>query len=180
MKYVIIDLEATCWERGDKNRQPHEIIEIGAVILDENYNYLSKFTQFVKPPDNMVLTEYCTDLTTITQADINSAPPLSVAISKLEEWMGPVDGITFCSWGYFDKAQLINECNLHGIDYPFTDDHINIKIKFSTKLNRTKKMGVKKALRILGIPFEGTPHRGVDDAIMIAKIFKFIMKVNNA
>ena len=177
MRYVVIDLECTCWERGDKNRQPHEIIEIGAAFLDEKYQLIKTFSQFVKPADNIELTEYCTELTTITQKDINNAPPLSVAVSKLEEWMGPVDDITFCSWGYFDKAQLIDECNLHGITYPFTDDHINIKTRFSAKLQRTKKIGVKKALRILGIPFEGTPHRAISDAIMTAKIFKFIMEI---
>jgi inhibitor of KinA sporulation pathway (predicted exonuclease) len=44
-------------------------------------------------------------------------------------------------------------------------------------MERTRKMGLQKALRILGIQFEGTPHRGGDDAKMIAKIFKIIMEI---
>lgn len=175
MKYVIIDLEATCWDYKDPNKQPHEIIEIGAVLLDKNYDYIKEFTRFVKPFSNPTLTEYCIDLTSITQKDIDSAPPLSVAISRLKEWMGPPEDITFCSWGYFDKEQLLDECKLNGIDYPFNDDHINIKVRFSKIMERTKKIGLKKALRILDIQFEGVQHRGIDDARMIAKVFKVIM-----
>ena len=179
MKYVIIDLECTCWDYQDPNKQAHEIIEIGAVILDENYNYIKEFTRFVKPTDNPILDEYCIDLTSITQRDIDTAAPLCIAISWLKEWMGPPEDITFCSWGYFDKEQLLDECKLNGIDYPFNDDHINIKVRFSKIMERTKKIGLKKALRILGIQFEGVQHRGIDDARMIAKVFKVIMAKEN-
>lgn len=175
MRYVVIDLECTCWEHKDPNKQPHETIEIGAVILDEHFNYIKEFDQFVKPLDNPLLTEYCIDLTSITQKDIDAAPSLTTAISRLKEWMGPAKDVVFCSWGYFDKDQLLDECRINVIDYPFNEDHINIKVRFSTIMKRTKKMGLKKALRILGIPFEGVQHRGIDDAKMIAKVFKIIM-----
>lgn len=180
MKYCIVDLEATCWERGDPNRSSHkaEIIEIGAVILDENYNYIKEFTQFVKPIDNPTLTEYCMDLTSITQKDVDSAPTLAVAISRLKEWMGPPEDITFCSWGYFDKEQLLDECKLNAIDYPFNDDHINIKVRFS-KIMEHRRVGLKKALRILNIQFEGIQHRAIFDALMTSKVFKIIMNLAN-
>lgn len=179
MKYCIIDLEATCWERGDPDKQPHEIIEIGAVILDENYNPIKEFDIFVKPLDNSTLTEYCKSLTSITQKDVDSAPTLSVAISQLKEWLGNTDDVIFCSWGYFDKEQLLKDCKRNMVDYPFNEDHINVKVKFSKVMKRTRKMGLQKALRILGIQFEGTPHRGGDDARMIAKVFKIIMEMEN-
>jgi inhibitor of KinA sporulation pathway (predicted exonuclease) len=153
-----------------------EIIEIGAVLLDKNYNYISEFDQFVKPFDNPILTEYCTNLTSITQKDVDTAPALSVAIARLKEWVGSFENVTLCSWGYFDKEQLLDECNLNAIDYPFDHTHINVKVNFSTIMHRTKKMGLAKALRILDLQFEGTPHRGIDDAKMIAKVFKIIME----
>ncbi|MHA1920785.1 MAG: exonuclease domain-containing protein [Promethearchaeota archaeon] len=176
MKYCVIDLECTCWEHGDPNRQKHEIIEIGAVLLDENYNYVKEFTQFVKPFDNPILTKYCTDLTSITQADIESAPPLREVISQLEKWMGSSKDVVFCSWGDFDKNQLFDECALNLIEYPFDDNHINIKTLFSKIMRRKKRIGLQKALRIVGIQFEGTPHRAIFDAKMTAKVFKIIME----
>lgn len=175
MKYCVVDLECTCWERNDPNRCAHETIEIGAVLLDKNFDYIKEFTQFIKPFENPTLTEYCIDLTSITQADIDSAPSLHVAISKLVEWVGPSKDVVFCSWGFFDENQLRNECRLNSITYPFNETSINIKVRFSKIMQRTKKMGLRKALRILDIPFEGTQHRGIDDAKMIAKVFKQIM-----
>lgn len=176
MKYCVIDLEATCWDRNDPNLQPHEIIEIGAILLDENYEYINEFDQFIKPRNNPILSEYCKDLTSITQNDTDNAPTLKAAIIKLTEWLGSSENVIFCSWGYFDKDQLLKECDAHMIDYPFNTDHINIKEQFSKIMERTKKMGLQKALRILNIPFNGTPHRGIDDAKMIAKVFKIIMQ----
>jgi len=154
----------------------HETIEIGAVLLDENYEYVSEFDQFIKPHNNPILTEYCKDLTSITQNDVDTASPLSVAILQLKEWVGSFEDVIFCSWGYFDKRQLLEECDLHMIDYPFNADHINIKEQFSKITGRTRKIGLQKALRILNIPFDGTPHRGIDDSKMIAKVFKIIMQ----
>ncbi|MHA1833234.1 MAG: exonuclease domain-containing protein [Candidatus Baldrarchaeia archaeon] len=175
MRYVIMDLECTCWDRGDKDRQPHEIIEIGACLLDDKYTFIKAFSQFVKPIDNPQLTEYCTDLTTITQLDIDTAPRLSEAIIRLVKWVGNTEDVILCSWGYFDKEQLLMECQNGGIDYPFTDDHINVKMRFVSKLGCSRRMGLKKALRYLGMQFEGTPHRAISDAIMTAKILKFLM-----
>ena len=40
--YIIIDLEATCWENSHKGE--NEIIEIGAVIVDTCYKILGKYT----------------------------------------------------------------------------------------------------------------------------------------
>ena len=179
MRYCVIDLECTCWEKNDPNRQKHEIIEIGAVLLDENYNYIEEFTQFVKPFDNPILTEYCTDLTSITQEDVDNAPMLREVIDILEKWMISSKDVIFCSWGYFDKEQLFDECNLNLINYPFDHNHINIKEYFSRIMHRKKRTGLQKALRICGIRFEGTPHRAVFDAKMTAKVFKMIMDLNN-
>lgn len=176
MKYIVIDLEATCWRKEDPNRQPHEIIEIGAVLLDENYEYINEFDKFIKPIDNPILTEYCKDLTSIKQEDVDSAQKLPAVIAHLKEWLGDTENIIFCSWGLFDKEQLLKDCDRHLIDYPFNDQHINIKTEFSRIMKRTKKMGLRKALRILDMQFEGTQHRGIDDAKMIAKVFKIIMK----
>ena len=66
MKFIIVDLEATCWKsrEGRKN----EIIEIGAVCVDDNKEILGKFVQIVQPLLNPVLSDFCISLTTITQA----------------------------------------------------------------------------------------------------------------
>jgi len=76
MDYVVVDLEATCWEGSSVENM--EVIEIGAVSLDgEILQPISDFQQLVRPTTNPVLTDYCKDLTGIEQQQIDSAPDLS-------------------------------------------------------------------------------------------------------
>ena len=73
MNYIIVDLEATCWEGCQVNKM--EIIEIGAVCLNGNNLYpISEFQQFVKPMINPVLSGFCKNLTHIKQKQIDLAP----------------------------------------------------------------------------------------------------------
>lgn len=71
MNYIIFDLEATCWE-NDHKRQ-NEIIEIGAVKLNEGLKTVSDFQIFVKPALSPQLSDFCKRLTSISQADVDAA-----------------------------------------------------------------------------------------------------------
>ncbi len=72
MNYIILDLEATCW-KDRNNGKPNEIIEIGALKIDENGKTISEFSRFVKPKLNPTLSDFCMELTTIPQSEIDSA-----------------------------------------------------------------------------------------------------------
>ena len=71
MNYIVFDLEATC-EKDSKNFQ-NEIIEIGAVKLNDGYEITDEFSSFVKPIVNPILTDFCMNLTSITQSDVDTA-----------------------------------------------------------------------------------------------------------
>ena len=43
--YLIIDLEATCWQYPKEEK---EIIEMGAVLIDRNYKILGEYQSFVR------------------------------------------------------------------------------------------------------------------------------------
>ena len=45
--YLVIDLEATCWEQDDPTKGVHEIIEIGLVILSSSKEDLWKESWFI-------------------------------------------------------------------------------------------------------------------------------------
>lgn len=172
MRYLVLDLECTCQSKEDPNKSPHEIIEIGAVLLDENYNYVDEFDRFVRPKNNSILTDYCKDLTSIKQEEVSSALSFPIVMLFLEEWLKDFSDITLVSWGDFDKKQLQQDCESWWIKYPFIN-HINAKDLFSKKLNR-KPCGLGKACRIVNIEFEGIHHRGICDAKMVTKIFKIL------
>ena len=81
--YLIIDFEATC-DDPKPNDIVGEIIEFGVVLADENWDYVDEFQSFVKPVQDPILTEFCTELTTITQQDVDSAPLFPEVMKKLE------------------------------------------------------------------------------------------------
>src|SRR5258707_686594 len=86
--YLIVDVEATCSDVGAVPRNEMEIIEIGAVVQDSRtFEIKSEFQSFVRPVRNPDLTEFCTQLTGISQAKVADAPIFPRAIESMAQWM---------------------------------------------------------------------------------------------
>jgi inhibitor of KinA sporulation pathway (predicted exonuclease) len=171
--YAIVDLEATCFNDGAVPHQEMEIIEIGAVMQSSRtFEVESEFQTFVRPIRHQVLTAFCTGLTGITQQHVAVAPPFREALEAMKEWMFAFSDSLFCSWGDYDRNQFLQDCEFHGVAYPFSSGHLNLKAEFSRAVGRTKKLGIAQALRHLGMEFEGSHHRGLDDARNIARIVR--------
>ncbi len=172
MNYVIFDLEATCWDKNENRPGASEIIEIGAVKLDSDGNETDRLEQFVKPTHFPKLSEFCTELTSITQDMIDDAPTFTEAIQIFRDWIGYDDDFILCSWGDWDKHQLKNEAKTHGIQNGWFEKHVNIKKQYAKIKFLRKSLGMKAALKKEKISLEGNHHRGIDDALNIAKIFR--------
>ena len=173
--YLVIDLEATCWDRREYLNYVSEIIEIGAVLYNgEQDRVEEEFQTFVKPVQNTVLSEFCTELTSIKQKQVDNAPLFPEAMKMLKERILDVYPAVFCSWGDYDRKMFEKDCKYHKTEYPFKN-HINLKPLFSRYLGVKKKYGLGRALKKLDMTFSGTPHRGIDDARNIVEILK-VMK----
>lgn len=73
--YLVIDLEATCADDGSIPDNEREIIEIGAVLVETaGLTTVEEYQSFVRPVQHPVLSPFCTELTTITQAEVDAAP----------------------------------------------------------------------------------------------------------
>lgn len=180
--YLVIDLEATCDNSGSVPRHEMEIIEIGAVLVDgHTLQPVEEFQTFVRPVRHPVLTAFCLELTSITQDEVDAAPGFVEAIGALERFMvkyargGPPP--LFCSWGNYDKGQFGLDARQHDVKLPFGRDHLNLKQAYSLALGTTKRFGMARALRRVGIVLEGTHHRGIDDARNIAKLLPYAQQV---
>jgi inhibitor of KinA sporulation pathway (predicted exonuclease) len=82
----------------------------------------------------------------------------------------------FASWGDYDRNQFQRNCRDYGLEYPFGPTHLNIKNLFSVVFGLPKELGIPEACEKMGIPLEGTLHRGVDDAWNIAQLFCGLLK----
>ncbi|MDG1331744.1 MAG: exonuclease domain-containing protein [Crocinitomicaceae bacterium] len=170
MNYIILDLEATCWrDRSIKNQS--EIIEIGAVKINEQQEIIGEFNAFIKPKLHPQISEFCTELTTIEQSDIDSADDFKTVISNFQDWIDIDSDYLLCSWGFYDKSQFKKDCELNQLSTQWVRSHISLKHQYGEIKGLRRPMGMGGALRKERIELEGTHHRGIDDARNILKIF---------
>lgn len=169
-KILVIDLEATCWQGVQPKDQVSEIIEIGICELDTLTGKISKNKGILVKPIKSRVSNFCTELTTITQEMLDKdGISFSEACTLLRTEYDSYQ-YTWASYGAYDIKMLKNQCQVRNIDYPLSQDHINVKELFTQVKGLNKKVGMNGALYILGLPLEGTHHRGIDDAKNIAKI----------
>jgi 3'-5' exoribonuclease 1 len=170
VNYIIYDVEATCWN-GNHNRQ-QEIIEIGAIKINGYGELDSSFSSFVRPIIHPILSSFCTELTSISQIDVNRAAGFSEVIEEFMNWI-EVDESNYllCSWGKFDKEMMISDCILHNIDEDWVYDHIDIKQQYQEIKRLRQAKGLRKVVEQEGFEFTGEQHSAIDDAKNLAKIF---------
>ena len=169
---LIIDFEATCDGHGRLPAADMEIIEIGAVLLDGDDQVAGQFQCFVKPVLNPLLTPFCTALTGIKQSDVESAGTFPDAARALSHWLRsdvPVSPTRWASWGDYDRKQLNRDCERHQVANPLALPHQNVKTAFA-HAHGGHGWALGDALAHVGLAFEGTLHRGLDDALNIARL----------
>jgi 3'-5' exoribonuclease 1 len=168
---LILDLEATCYARGEE--PPNfvaEIIEIGAVLLDTSTRAATReYQAFVRPERFPAISAYCTALTTIRQPDVDGGLPLAAALRDLAALYDPASAV-FASWGFYDQRQIAREGAAKGMAYPFAPAHISLKHNHAKFYRLPSPLGMDAALRFHSLPLLSTHHRGCDDARNIAAI----------
>jgi 3'-5' exoribonuclease 1 len=101
---LVVDLEATCCDLKSIPRHQMETIEIGAVMVErETLSIVDEFQTFIKPLRHPILTDFCLQLTSITQAQVDTAPTFPDAINLWQPWLMQFDRTIFGSWGDYDR-----------------------------------------------------------------------------
>jgi 3'-5' exoribonuclease 1 len=171
MNFIILDLEATCWQGNIMDRN-HEIIELGAYRVNGYGEWIDQFQSFIKPVEHPRLSSYCTDLTGITQDQVNKAKKFEFVFPLFEDWYYGQDGPhLLCTWGAKDMELISAECKRHEVDDQFLPVCINLKAQYAMMHRLPKEVGLLKALEYTEIDFEGSHHRALDDAFNTAKLF---------
>lgn len=170
MNYIVYDLEATCW-MGRPPKGHNEVIEIGAVKLNQLGEVLGVFSKFVKPSVNPKLSGFCKRLTSISQENVDRAKHFPRVIEEFKDWIDIYEDYSLCSWGKYDKTFFMNDCNLHNLETDWLENHINLKGQYAQMIGDEKHNGLKNTLKREGFEFTGIPHRAISDAENTAKIF---------
>ncbi|MBQ3498600.1 MAG: exonuclease domain-containing protein [Clostridia bacterium] len=182
MQYVVFDLE---WNNvyGRKiNGFINEIIEIGAVKLDEDLNEISTFSSFVKPSIGKKLRGSVKKLTNITNDDVLGGEPFTQAFSDFRKWIGSQPTLIL-TWGDGDIRVLIeNYKYLNGIAFiPFLTDYVDLQsfVQRCVKTEKGQQIGLGKAAEALGIDDTTfSHHRALDDSKLSAECFRKVFDFN--
>lgn len=171
---IVVDLEATCWEGDPPPGEESEIIEIGICLLDVRTGERTYNMGLLIMPTRSRLSPYCTQLTTLTDAQLDSGLTFKGACEILIKDFD-ANRRTWASFGDYDRWKIQEQCTQWGVNYPFGSTHINIKNLVALQFNLKKEVGLPHALDLLGLPLEGTHHRGMDDAWNIAAVLDRVL-----
>ncbi len=175
-KIIVVDLESTCWEHKPPEGEVSEIIEIGICVLDTETGKIENNKGIFVKPQKSKVGSFCTQLTTLTQEMVDEGISFEEACQQLQNEY-QVKDYPWASYGAYDLNMFKRQCESFGVEYPFSEEHINVKALFAEKNNLKRPLGMSGALAKMYIPLEGTHHRGVDDAKNIAKILFTLVRV---
>lgn len=166
---LVLDVESTCWEGKPPGGQENEIIEIGLCLLDVASGERKDRESLLVRPERSTVSPFCTALTTLTQAQVDQGIPFAEACALLIKRFKSKERV-WASYGDYDRRQFERQCRNRGIPYPFGPSHFNVKALLALTLGLKAEVGMAEGLPLLGLPLEGTHHRGGDDAWNIADI----------
>ena len=183
MQYVVIDLE---WNNAYSKKTSgfiNEIIEIGAVKIDEGLNTVDTFSCIVRSQIGRKLRGSVKKLTHLTNDDISTGVPFTKAFSLFRKWMGEEDTVIM-SWGDGDiRALLENYSYFCGVEtVPFLKYYCDLQKYFQRikKRRADQQAGLITAAQEIGIdPEIYTHHRALGDSMLTADIFEIIYDENS-
>jgi inhibitor of KinA sporulation pathway (predicted exonuclease) len=173
-KIIVIDVEATCWEGEPPPGQSSEIIEIGLCELDVDTGKRAEPRAILVRPQRSTLSDYCQTLTTLTPKMLADGMPFDAACALLKDTYR-THHRTWASYGDYDRLKFQDQCKAWGLDYPFGRSHINVKNLLALQLGLDREVNLQEAARLVGLTFEGTIHRGVDDVWNIAAVLARVL-----
>ena len=171
---IVVDIECTCWEGKPPPGQESEIIEVGLCTLAAASGVRLERRSLLVRPTRSTVSPFCTQLTTLTQAMVETGVSFSRVCAILQDEYRSSERV-WATFGDYDRQQFQRQCLASGIVYPFSPSHINIKTLFGLAHRLRHEIGMPQALEMLGLPLEGTHHRGGDDAWNAARVLAAVL-----
>ena len=177
MNYIVLDLE---WNQPSSPRAmvknpvclKGEIIQIGAVKMDENLEIIDTFKIMVKPKYYRSMHKKVSRLTSITDDDLEYGFPFKQALSYFNNWC--TQDCIFLTWGGDDVRTLNSNLMVHKMQYYSIPKTYDIQRLFSRQITRDRRQyGLTQALELVNEP-ACIAHDALNDAINTARILRHL------
>ena len=172
--FIALEMNQVSWsDREASGAVKNEIIQIGAVKLDESYRVIDTYEAFVKPTYSKIC-PICTRLTGITQEQADSGKSYPEAIVDFAEWAGT--DACFYSWSDNDSRQLRHEAVCKKVDpavIAVFDRWVDFQLEYCNLVEQSR-MGLDVALKGAGLFQIGAKHSAAADALSSVQLFKLV------
>lgn len=180
MKHIFVDFEMHPIAKEFQNERkicPCEIIEFGAVMLDDDFIEISSFKEFVRPKYVKKIYKTIKSLTGITNEKIISAKSFNEVFSKFIEWCYSYnEQITVYAWSGSDLAQITREMQLKRTEITYKvrnilSNWVDFQKDYCKLVKVDKMISLENALNSVGKYFLGNKHDALCDARNTADLF---------
>ena len=178
MNYIVFDLE---WNQSNTGKEkeikevPFEIIEIGALKLNEEFEIIGEFNRLIKPQIYREMHHITKKLIHLRIEQLQGEKLFKVVAEEFLSWCG--SDFMFCTWGPLDLTELQRNMRYYKIpplsDRPFKFYDIQklFSIAFEDKKSRRT---LEYAIDFLDIKKDIPFHRAFSDACYTAKVLTCI------
>ena len=144
-----------------------EIIEIGAVKIDEDANVLDTFSIHLRPRIFRSLQHHIAKVTGLTQEDLDKGEPIIQGLRRFMKWCGP--DAEFAEWGMDDVPVLKQNLFRPTVWY-------DLQQLFLREYPRKEGEGMKleNVVTRMGIPLERPFHDALSDTLYTADLCRLL------
>ena len=175
MDYIVFDLEFNMFfkfNEGDSANSDlkNEIIQIGAVKLNEKLETIGKFDLLIRPVIYRRINPYVKRKTNINTKRVVQGTPFVKAIESFLSWIG--NEYILCSWGHDDILALRENCLFFGSNFLSFNRFINIQQLYMNLRSLSQQPKLESVVEDLEIAVSSPFHDAFSDAYYTAEIFK--------
>lgn len=169
------------------NQPSHKTIQIGAAVFAARTGQLlDKLEMYVNPGEPIL--PYITDLTGITDRDVENAPSIKEAFQQLEQFHKKYkcfkNPLVWGSGVRNDSQMVHQEADLRDSEGNLIPNFMGYRVIDAKGIfqsvqifhNKTVRGGLANTCKTLGIGFEGQPHTALADAINTFRVWHFLVR----
>ena len=173
MNYIVFDLEwnqSPYGQSGEHPRMPFEIIEIGAVKLNDDLEITDEYVSLIRPKLYKRLHRSIKPMLNYDEEDLKNGKPFKEACKEFLDWCG--EDYVFCTWGASDLFYLQSNMDFYYMEkLEFPLKYYNIQQIYADLFDEEGKISkLEKACGELEIPEVEPFHSAVNDARYTARV----------
>lgn len=186
--YLVLDLETTGTEVGY-----HEIIQLGAVLLDQDFNEISNFFSNVCPVYENRFSKEAQKVHYLSMIDLENSPAIYEIIPQFEDWIlkslklknkKELRNLVLAGQSvYFNIIFLQYAYKQNQIPYPFSHKILDLKILAfyyftilkNNNIDVPQSLSLESIANFFNLKRSSDVHNALEDAILTAKCISIIL-----